>query len=63
MATEAGKHVDLYTRKGLLQKLPHAEALAEWMLSKRGVVGAGEGGSGSGAFEDDNQVRCRLMAP
>jgi len=43
MATEAGKHVELYLRKGLLTKLNDASALANWMTSLDGVRGAAPG--------------------
>ena len=40
MATEAGKHVELYLKKGLLTKVSGAEGLAAWMASDVGVRGA-----------------------
>ena len=40
MALEAGKHVELYTRKGLLVKVAGADGLARWMASDVGVLGA-----------------------
>jgi len=49
MASEAGKHVELYTRKGLITKLSGVDSLAQWMRSAEGVRGA----SGDGASEPD----------
>merc|ERR1719152_535699 len=37
MAEEAGKHVELYTRKGLLKKVAGVDGLADWMRGASGL--------------------------
>jgi len=59
MAAEAGRHVELYTRKGLLVPLEGVDALASWMLSDRGVSGAADAHADTADAREGLKARLR----
>jgi succinate dehydrogenase/fumarate reductase flavoprotein subunit len=69
MATEAGRHVELYVKKGLLVKVASVDGLAQWMLSPDGVAGAAQananctdGAGGAGVAALAARLRATLEA-